>query len=431
MPVKKQSKLFIKVAKILVIASFLTIIIDYLSYPILKDNDGGRYTAIIEGRSKEVSMIFSRRVLHLWTVSKIRPFVGTDAAFLIVGKVSLFVFLLFVLTILHLNAGLPLIISISLIFFPYLFIIYKNLYVQTLFFIALSSIYWFLLIKKRYLSSFFMLFLLLLTRDEAIVILFCFTLAALLNIFLHPNVKKYYFYIIACGLMAGLSWLIIAHNMQNSINMHGMPCLLFYFLRIPFLGMQNLLGFTLWVDTYKNLWFYTHQPLIVFDAPRWLSSISFIKQIGIYEWNIKHVLQTLILILSTFGTAPTILLFLFKKKSLKITFEQMSFNTIIFSGCLIFILGPFSGLPLVRYYINAWPLFFVITPLFLREILQEETTIFLKVIITYILSGWLLLALSFSLKENNLILFSLIIIEIILHLYTWNTLSLVSRKTYP
>lgn len=62
----------------------------------------------------------------------------------------------------------------------------------------------------------------------------------------------------------------------------------------------------------------------------------------------------------------------------------------------------------------------------LARIKEADGRIFAKIISCYVLSAWLFVL---SFKMTSVILFSiLILIEIVLHRYTWHYLSLVSRK---
>lgn len=431
---KNSLQLLIKGFKVLAIAGFLTIIVDYSRiknlprFQYIDAGDGANYVAMARGGTKEVYRYFARRIFHPWIVGKLRFFIDTHSAFLIVARISLLIFLFFSLLVIHYKIKLSLVASIGIIFLPFIFIVYKELYVQTLFFVSLSSLYWFLLIYKRYLLTFFILLLLLLTHDASIIILFSLMSALLINIIRHPNIRKYYFYFVATIIIGILSSIIIASNMQTNIDIHRLPPLAFYFLRLPFWGIRNLTGLQLWVDTYKKLYFYTHEPLIIFNAPGWLSSISLIKQLGIYDWSFINVNLTLLYIFSIFGTGPTILLYYFKHKNFKINVQPVVFNTILFSGCASFILGPFLGLPMPRYYCYAWPVFFLILPILLREINQWDRETFFRLLMCYILSGWLFILLP-DLK-SFFPSFILILIEIILHVYTWHNLSSFFKKFY-
>jgi hypothetical protein len=241
-----------------------------------------------------------------------------------------------------------------------------------------------------------------------------------------PKEREHYFYIIATIIVGGLSVAIIAYNTRTNVNMHHIPDLLFLILRMPLFLMRNFTGFEHWVDTYQSLPFYTHQPLVVFEAPRWISSISSIRQIGIYEWNFVNITRTMKLILSLFGTAPTILFYFIRRKRSELISSSLPFNTILFSGCMLFILAPCLGPASYRYYINAWPVFFLIVPFLLDRVRKVDRKVFMMIMACYVFSAWLPV---FPFKAAKLA-FSvpLIIIEVILHGYTWHMLSVVSKK---
>lgn len=421
---------------ILAVAACLTIVVVVLQIkkiPEFKNvPDASHYIAMAEGHSEKVILPYARRILLPWVIGKLRPSVGTDFSFLIIGTFSLLIFLFVVLWILNYEIKQSFVISTVLILIPCLFLLYYNLYRPNLLFNALSSIYWILLIRKRYVISLLILFFLFLTREEAVLISLSFISGILVSILTKPNKKTpYYFYISFTIIIACLGYVITNYAAKNSTNMQHLPTLFYWLFKFACFVMRSLTGLSHWVDTYRILPFYSHLPLIVFDSPEWLRRISDIKQFGIYEWNIMGILMQLLSALALFGTAPTILLYFIKKNSLKVIIKNgsLAFNTILLYGITMFILAPFTGNDLFRFYFNAWPAFFLIVPFFLKWINQYDKKIFVKVILCYILSAWLFVV-SFYVKDSLGIL-ALIVIEIILHRYTWRMLSLFSKTPLP
>ncbi|MDP2913975.1 MAG: hypothetical protein Q8O91_00825 [Candidatus Aminicenantes bacterium] len=113
--------------------------------------DAGSYILMAEGNPDNVLLHHARRMFHPWIVGKLRWIAGTDIAFLLVGILSLLVFLWNVLTYLHIDLKYSLPACLGFIFLPYLFILFHDLYLQTLFFLALSTVFWYIILKKQYL----------------------------------------------------------------------------------------------------------------------------------------------------------------------------------------------------------------------------------------------------------------------------------------
>lgn len=323
--------------------------------------------AIAEGHLESVPLPFARRVFHPWIISALRPLLGTDLSFFIIGTFSLFIFLLIILGFIHYRAKLPFVVSAALIFIPYLFMLYRRLYLAELFFAALSSIYWILLIQKRYIASLLILLPLLLTRQEAMIIPLSLALSILIIGPALLNKKRtYLFYTLSAAIVGVIGLSIVIYVTRNNSNIHHLQGLLYLLFKIPANAVRNFTGFHIWLDTYQALPSYIHGPLIAFDSPGWVSKISIIKRIGIYNWNIKNVLWTLFSVLSVLGTGPTILFYFIKKGNFRklIVNSPLSFNAILLYGVSVFILAPLMSFDLPRLYFNAWPACFLIIPFY-------------------------------------------------------------------
>ncbi len=425
-----------KMLTILAIAACLTIVVVVLQikdFPEFKKApDAAHYITMAEGHSEKVILPYASRIFYPWVVGKLGCLLGTDASFLIVGTLSLFIFLAVVLWVLCYEVSLSFFMSTALIFIPGIFLLFYNLYRPNLFFCALSSIYFVLLIRKKYLISLFILFFLFLTREETVIIASVFILAMLINVLSKRDKKMaHWFYIFSAFIVGCLGYAITAYASRNNANIHHLPALFYLFFKFACFTMRSLTGFSQWVDTYRVIPIYTHPPLLVFDSPEWLRRISNIKEFGIYEWNVMEILNQLLPALAIFGTGPAILLYFIKKRGLKaiIKSSSVAFNAILLYGITMFILAPFTGNDLFRFYFNAWPVFFLIVPFFLIQINRYDKKIFIRVMSCYVLSAWIL-AISFYAKG---LLYSsvLIVIEIALYRYTWRTLSLFPEKFYP
>lgn len=190
-------------------------------YDFNKKGDASSYIAMAEGHPEGVLLHHARRILHPWVVGKLRFLVGTDRAFIIIGTLSLLIFLWINLRYLYNSRNFSLIASAALIFLPYLYVLHYEIYIQSLFFIALSSIYWLLVMKKRYLLSLTLLFLLFLTRDDTIIISLSFILIILLKKQRDLSKRTSYFFIAAIIAMA-----ILGFSITTYLTRTNTPCLL-------------------------------------------------------------------------------------------------------------------------------------------------------------------------------------------------------------
>ncbi|UCC95704.1 MAG: hypothetical protein JSW40_02875 [Candidatus Omnitrophota bacterium] len=420
---------------ILAIAAFLTLVVALSQFGNFSNfkhiPDAEHYIAMAKGESQKALMPYARRILHPWIVGKLGLFMNLDIAFFVVGTLSVFFFLYIVTTILFYDVKIPLSASIAFIYLPYLFYLYRSLYLPAIFFLCLTSLYWFLLLHRRYWISLLVLFLLLLAREEALVISVSFLLASIIHVAKNLRDRKWYIYISTAIIIIILSQIIMGNISASSMNTHNIPAVFSFFLRIPAYFFRNFLGLLHWVDTFPRKLGYVDEPILIFEAPHWLKAISSIKQWGIYKWDANCLIRTYIITLSVFGTGPIVVLFFLKRIGRKIIGKSVPINTILFSGCILFILSPVMGLDMIRYYVTAWPLFFILLPFLLKQIRNVDNAVYAKIIASYIICAWLLFLWWFPFEFNipRLIFFlGLIMAEIGLYCYSWRLLSVTSKK---
>jgi hypothetical protein len=402
--------------------ALIVIVSQITSVPDMKTAyDAEEYIALAHGFFETTQLHFAKRVLHIWIVRGMSVLFGIDGAFFLVGIISLLLFIYIVLTMLCCDIRYPLSLSIALIFLPYLFAMHHGLYNQIIFFAFLSSAYWFLLVRRKYVVSFLLLFLLFLTRDEAIVIAFSFIAATLIALRRNPEKTTYVVYIAAAILVTLLGLGVTAYITRFNTNIFGLTTPFYLVLKIPYHFVRNFLGFQIWLDPFRTHQLLQGDPLIAFEIPRWMGSISSITEIGIYAWNGKRILSTLLIPLSIFGTGPTIMLFFLCKKKLTILENQLAFNAILFYGCTVFVLAPFIGTLMFKLWTNAWPVFFFGIPLLLQTVLPPDNETTKKIIIDYVLSSWLYVLIL--LFPYIAIFVLLLLVEIFLHRGTWSKLS--------
>ena len=389
--------------------------------------DAGSYIQMAEGNPDNVLLHHARRMLHPWIVGKLCWIAGTDFAFLLVGILSLLVFLWIVLNYLHHDLKYSLPACLAFIFLPYLFILFHDLYLQTLFFLALSAVFWRLILKKRYLAGVILLFLMSLTRDEAVVVVLAFLAVILLKKQKDLGRKPALIFSTAVLTAAGSGAVLTTLLTQTNTNLNRLSQFLFTLIRVPLFLFENLTGFQHWLDTYKILPDYTHAPMVVFDLPAWVQKYSAIKQAGIYEWNILLPVTLALLILSAFGTGPTILFFLWKKTKFNELRDSLALNAMLVFGSLIFIMSPTLGPPVIRYFANAWPAFFLVMPVLLRKLWAAHRGEMTKILGIYYLSGCFCVFTFLNL--GLIVLIISIAIEIPLHVYTWRRLQALTRGT--
>jgi hypothetical protein len=383
--------------------------------------DAGSYILMAEGNPDNVLLHHARRMFHPLVVGNLRWIAGTDIAFLIVGVLSLFLFLWIVLTYLHRDRTYSLPVCFGFVFLPYLFVLFHDLYLQTLFFLALSAVFWYLILKKRYLAGVLLLFLMSLTRDETVVIAAAFLAVILLKKQRDLEKTRSLLFSAAILMTTGAGAVLTSLLTRSNTNINRLSQFLFTAIRVPLFLFENLTGLQHWLDTYKVLPDYIHPPLVVFDLPAWVQKFSAIQQAGIYEWNLILPATLILLLLSAFGTGPTILYFLWKKTKFKELRGSLALNAMLLFGCLIFVLSPALGPPVIRYFVNAWPLFFLVMPVLLKTLWTVDKSETRRILGIYFISSWL--CVFTFLRLGLMVMLVSILIEIPLHVYTWRRLN--------
>lgn|GEM_PF-2974219 len=389
--------------------------------------DAGSYIRLAEGQPDGVLLHHARRMFHPWVVGNLRWIAGTDAAFIIVGILSLIVFLWIVLAYLHKDIALPLGAAFGFVFLPYLFILFHDLYLQTLFFLALSALFWLLILRKKYLAAVPLLFLMSLTRDEAVLIALVFLAVLLFRRPKDMSPRSAALFSAAVVAATGLGAFLTSFLTRANTNINRMSQMLFSALRLPLFLFENLTGLQHWLDTYKVLPDYTHPPMVAFDLPAWVQKFSAIRQFGFYEWNPVLPAWLVLLVLSAFGTGPTIVFCLWKRTKFRSLRGSLALSAMLLFGALVFVISPALGPPVLRYFANAWPLFFLVMPALLRPLWDVDRAGMTKILIIYFLSGWLGLL---SVVRVWWVPALAVAAAIPLHILTWKQLTAVLAKAH-
>jgi len=427
--IKKEPYLNISIFFISFILTAIVVFSQLKNFPTFKSYaDSQSYILMAEGKLKGIPYYHIRRILHPYLVSRIRSFWGTDVSFLFIGILSIFIFIFIILRQLCYILKDKIIYCITLGFLPFIVYDFKCLYNPHLIFITLIGIYLMLIYREKYMLSIIFLFLLFLTRDEAFFIMISFILSLLIKFYKEKNNYSYYAVLIFMAILTFLvSSLILMNVMKYGQNIHNLSYLYAGIIRIPLFFLRNFFGIRHWVDTYKELSFYTHPPLFYIDAPVWLKMHSRISTIGIYEFSFSDILQNWLFIFSSLGIAPFFVYYLFKKRYFNALDNSVLFNICLFFGSISFLFATVSGPPDMRYYSHAWPLILVMG-YFLKKIFFENRVIIRKIIFIHILSSWIAYLFMDNISIFNL--FLLVIYEIVLYLYTWYILNSFHKKYY-
>jgi hypothetical protein len=381
--------------------------------------DAPSYIQMAEGHSDGVLQHHARRILHPWLAGRLGEVVGLDTAFLVIGILSLVGFLWLNLDLLSSTISTPFYVLLSIVFLPSLFRLFYELYLPTLFFIALSGVFWLLQLRRRYLLCLPVLFLMYLTRDETLLLAACWLLV--LWRAGRDEIRRRTKAVLTTGIIAvsilGVGTVSIVARANT--NMHRMSNIVFAVTRMPLFYMSNITGFEHWVDTYRTLPYYGHEPLWAVDLPPGFRRLTSIRRFGIYRWNPADVVGTLLCLLGVFGTGPTILL-RFRKGLGAAPFRSLGLRTTLLFGLIILVCSPGFGPPNPRYYISAWPLFLFFLPRLLGGTGALTRQSRALILFAYFLSAWIYILTFWPL--GLMMSFVLLAVEVGLHGFTWRRL---------
>jgi hypothetical protein len=146
-------------------------------------------------------------------------------------------------------------------------------------------------------------------------------------------------------------------------NIHEMGGVSYLVLKVVSNSAANLLGITLWSDTYAQTLphFYPEQPVWKMALPAVLSPGS-ISEIGIYRFEPWLPLRTLVMMLTTFGLLPFCLFYFRGAGVSKLKELPMGVGIALVCGICFWLLGPLTGRSVDRLIGYGWPAFWVAVP---------------------------------------------------------------------
>lgn len=328
--------------------------------------DSDQYVLMAQGRIGEVERPFAPRVLHpfLARVLTFGAWLSLDQSFALLALLSLGVFVAFLLLIFPIDLPQQPLWLFVILFTPALLNLFRSIYIHDLFYAGLLAALFVALKQHRRAWVLGLLALLFLTRESTYLLAACLMVLA----------WRWHEREIAIGsaeiILIGLFFASLLSGMAKP-SLHGLNPLLYTVSRIPINFVWNVLGVPLLANTSEAFWRETNPAVLEFCAvpaailqmPTWLPTggIRTVKICGVF---IENPLNTLALMLTTFGVAPALLLaglraqpFSSLWKSLPL-FAQLAWVY----GIISFAIAPMLGNTVGRYVAYAWPLFWVLLP---------------------------------------------------------------------
>jgi hypothetical protein len=361
-PRKTGSSLHWLIASVFVIGSIAAIV--WLERPYKFDVDSRWYVDIAEGRMRDVIKPFANRALvPLLSGLLARTLhVGTDTAFLILGTLSLSVFVCSITLIAR--AYIPILAIVALQISPFMTSMLRDYYLPDVFHAGVLGAFFVCLLKERFWLSIALLCLANVTRESTIIL-------TLVVVALSTHRRQWAIAaaaIVATALGASIAGYAARFSQPN---IHHIGDLAYILLKVPFNFMKNLFGLVLWTNTLAANMpeAFPRDPQWMVSVPAWLPSGS-IHSVGFYEFNPWYPVLTLIVLLSTFGVVPTFVLSdLRNSASRRSLLRDAPFWVLValIYGLFSFVLGTSIGASIDRLVGYGWPCFFIAFPFMLAR----------------------------------------------------------------
>jgi hypothetical protein len=370
--------------------SLFVIIITWKPVPYLFPDDHF-YIELAKGNIQSVPKPFSTRVLYPMLVQLFATGGGisTDQSFLVWGILSIVILCVSVcLIISKSNTPNTLLVAVVILLSPLLLSLFRDFYVPDLFYAALLGLYFLFLFEYAGSSKMFrgaslvVIFLLYMTRESTILLVFSIAIVGI-----YRKSERRYSYAVIIAALIGMLASSLAGRLGNP-NIHAINDVLYMSLKIPYNFLKNILGVQLWTNTFASQVGGACRPVGTINLPAWLT-LGSINSIGVCPFSPIHPLFTLTTLLTTFGVAPTILVYFlfmdFKKILLK---SPLWLIVALIYGLISFFMGALVGASIERLVGYAWPGFWLATPVLLgyQYLSQKDLN---KLPILYILACWL------------------------------------------
>ena len=340
----------------LLVASALAALISVCANPGIYEPylEGQAYLQMAQGRPETAYNYYAGRMLHPFAARMLAAVAPMDLrrAFFVVAVISLFALCVF-LSLYAFKLKLNPLLLIPLVSVPAVITLYQGYYFQDLFHAMLTAAF-FVLYSYSAWAALPILLLLHLTRESTV----------LLSIWLVAMSLRRRSWALAFGVAAVA---IIGMSATNAAvhaalpNKHGINMLEMYALKVPYAFCNNILGLVFWTDT--NAATINCVPSRVFNVAGHLGSI---RQVGFCGFQPQLIIATLAAFLAPFGVEPAILARLVRGRSRALLEHDNVFHTAFGYGATCLVLAPLVGTSPARYFLYAWPLYWLALPELLK-----------------------------------------------------------------
>jgi len=322
---------------------------------------------------------FSGRIFYPTVAHLIHKFSGIslDHSFLLANTLGL-ALLIFTVTVIIKDITSYAACAIPILLTPFLIRSFSLVFLPDLFSAGLTGLFFYLLYRSYFWPSLVVLLMVYLTRENAIFL--CLSLAAV-------GLYKYRLRWAVAGTVVLVAGIVITslagrHGLPQEYNMNF---LLYLGLKIPKNFLYNVFGVLIWTNVYPDV----GHPYLLIELPGWLP-LGKLHTIGITPFQPLVSLNTIMLLLTTFGVAPS-LLGLQLAKHWKQIFSENQFwlQVAIIYGVSSFLIGVAVSYDVIRLIGYAFPVFWLAVPALLIRYSTFSFSSLSQLLIYHVLACWL------------------------------------------
>jgi len=336
----------------LIISIVISFVIILFAWKYIYEYHVDSFFYILLSKGEAVKSPFSGRIFYPAVAHLVQNFSGLslNQSFLLANTIGLALLIFTVTSVIkdimsYAAWALPILLT------PFLIRSFSLVFLPDLFSAGLTGLFFYLLYRSFFWLNLVVLLLVYLTRENAIFL--CLSLAAV-------GLYKYRVRWAVAGsvvLVAGILITSLAgrHGLPQEYNMNF---LLYLALKVPKNFLYNIFGILIWTNVYPDV----GHPYLLIALPAWLP-LGKLHTIGITPMQPLVSLNTIMLLLTTFGVAPSLLgLELAKHWKQILSENQFWLQVAIIYGVSSFLIGIAVSYDVLRLVGYAWPVFWLAVP---------------------------------------------------------------------
>ncbi|TSA45718.1 hypothetical protein D4R51_01400 [bacterium] len=394
----------------LLMAAAITAFLFYLNVLIAPTIGGDTewYIAAANGHLNTLIEPYSSRFLHTFLVGWLSQNTPLDTyqGFYLLAIASTFLFFTINSFILKDVIRTPFLL-IPLLLLPYFFDTIREVFQPDSLYTFLTALFFLFVLFKKETYGLLTLFLMFMARESTILLGIIY--AGMSWIWSKKTLVIAIVIIVAASLWLGG----IMKNIGQP-NIHNMNSSVYMAAKLSYNFATNVLGMKPWINTSNAC-----EPIFRVALPH-IKSLGTVQQIGLCGFDSSMPLKALITLLTIFGVAPLLLLFVLFKRFKNVA-KGFSFGLILAAvyGIAHYLFGIVAGTGIQRIVGYGWPAFLLFVPFLIRAFFEIDKKFIIKLSLAQLVAAWLPLVV-YKINGDGMNSLILILIAVVaLYFYTF------------